>query len=344
MKHDGRKGDSIPDLESGQGRLGPSAAPERGSPITLQRLFLLGGWYVAAMALTALSWLASAAALIVGVIVFRRVLVVLIDRHLLGTWRQLNTEELPRLGQESTRRTVDPRLPVVFATSAIVLTAIEYYGGSGVFRVHAARLLPVLTESRYFTLMGLAYWSLFRLLFYVVVPALVVRLALRGERFRDYGLSTAGFTRHLKVYGLLYLIVLPPLIVASRTAPFRRTYPFYKLAARSWLDFVAWEALYVLQFFALELFFRGFMLHPLKPALGAYAIFAMALPYCMIHYDKPAAEAVGAFIAGTVLGTLSLRTRSIWAGVLIHASVAFTMDLLAVIHQAGYPGNPRFVW
>ena len=41
---------------------------------------------------------------------------------------------------------------------------------------------------------------------------------------------------------------------------------------------------------------------------------------------------VGAIIAGTILGTLAMRTRSIWGGVLIHCAVAFTMDGMALHH------------
>jgi hypothetical protein len=66
--------------------------------------------------------------------------------------------------------------------------------------------------------------------------------------------------------------------------------------------------------------------------MGSSAIFVMIIPYCMIHYGKPMAETLGAIIAGTVLGTLAMRTRSIWGGVLIHVGVAVTMDLLALSH------------
>ena len=41
-------------------------------------------------------------------------------------------------------------------------------------------------------------------------------------------------------------------------------YPFYKHAGDSWADFLGWESVYILQFFALEFFFRGFLLHGLK--------------------------------------------------------------------------------
>jgi len=50
----------------------------------------------------------------------------------------------------------------------------------------------------------------------------------------------------------------------------------------------------------------------------------------MIHFGKPFPETMAAIIAGIVLGTLSLKSRTIWMGVLIHYSVALTMDLSAV--------------
>jgi membrane protease YdiL (CAAX protease family) len=59
----------------------------------------------------------------------------------------------------------------------------------------------------------------------------------------------------------------------------------------------------------------------------------MVVPYCMIHYGKPMPETLFAIVAGLVLGTLALRTKSIWLGVLIHISVALTMDILSLSHQ-----------
>ena len=52
-------------------------------------------------------------------------------------------------------------------------------------------------------------------------------------------------------------------------------------------------------------------------------------------------ETFGAIGAGLILGTLAMRTRSIWGGVLIHVGVAMTMDVLAL---AGCPpiGSGRY--
>ncbi len=79
------------------------------------------------------------------------------------------------------------------------------------------------------------------------------------------------------------------------------------------------------------------MIQPLRRSMGSSAIFAMMIPYVMIHIGKPMIECFGAVIAGIVLGTLALNTRSIWSGFLIHVSVALSMDILAIwqIHWKG---------
>jgi hypothetical protein len=63
----------------------------------------------------------------------------------------------------------------------------------------------------------------------------------------------------------------------------------------------------------------------------------MVVPYVMIHFSKPYLEACGAIVAGTVLGSLSMKTGSIWAGFLIHSTVAILMDLLALERQGRLP-------
>jgi hypothetical protein len=75
----------------------------------------------------------------------------------------------------------------------------------------------------------------------------------------------------------------------------------------------------------------------LRRTLGAAAVFAMAVPYCMIHYGKPYLEAHGAIVAGVVLGSLSMRTRSIYAGFLLHITVAVGMDALSLWKRGALP-------
>ena len=43
-------------------------------------------------------------------------------------------------------------------------------------------------------------------------------------------------------------------------------------------------------------------------------------------------EALVAIVGGIVLGTLSLKTRSIWWGASLHIAIAITMDVCALWH------------
>ncbi len=229
----------------------------------------------------------------------------------------------------------DWRVMVVLITACLTLTFQEYLGD----RIFYEQLWPYdpLHPDRYWHLKGFAWWSGWRFGGYLVLPMIVV-LLMPGERLGDYHLSLRGFVRHLWIYVLLFVLVAPAVYVASQTASFQSTYPFYKYANRSAFDLWTWEGLYVLQFLSLEFFFRGFMLQGLRRCMGSNAIFVMVLPYCMIHYGKPLTETLGAIGAGLILGTLAMRTRSIWGGVLIHVGVALSMDLLALDHC---PDNGR---
>jgi membrane protease YdiL (CAAX protease family) len=180
-----------------------------------------------------------------------------------------------------------------------------------------------------------AAWTLGCVTFYFLLPALVVKGVFR-ERLRDHGLAWRGFVAHLPVYLLLLAPVLGCVVVASFSPAFQETYPFYR-NPRGWGDLLAWESLYVLQFFSLEFFFRGFWLQSTKERLGALAVPAMVGPYVMIHFTKPAPEAIGALVAGTVLGVLALRTGTIWGGVFVHASVAVSMDLASLFQRGLLP-------
>jgi membrane protease YdiL (CAAX protease family) len=252
-------------------------------------------------------------------------------RFFLETWADINAHTI---GSRKAKAELDLRVLVVLATVAVSLTLMEYFGDRTTFRDLFSHALG--RGHRYYELLSFAYWSGCRFLGYVVLPSIVV-LFMRGERLREYGMATRGFLDHLWIYGVLYAIVLPTIVIVSFMGEFKSYYPFYDEAGRSWFDFLAWEAVYALQFLSLEFFFRGFMLQSLKRTLGAYAIFVMIVPYCMIHFGKPFLEALAAIVAGVVLGTLALKTGSIWCGVLIHVSVAVTMDVAALWQRGSLP-------
>jgi membrane protease YdiL (CAAX protease family) len=212
---------------------------------------------------------------------------------------------------------------IVLLTAAVCLTLGTYLSrrdGTGLVDAH--------------TQMGrLAAWALVWAAAYVVGPLLVIRYVLRRP-VRDMGLQLRGAVSHWPLYAVLYAIALPVIVVASFGVSFQAKYPFYDLATHEsfWPYLYAWWVLYAAQFVALEFFFRGFLLHGLVPRLGWVSIFVMAVPYNMLHYGKPMPEALVAIVGGVILGSLSLKTRSIWWGASLHIAIALTMDALALWH------------
>lgn len=217
------------------------------------------------------------------------------------------------------------RVLAVMLVTAISLTLQDYVGGADKYE----KWFPYTRGDHYWELKSFVWWSGWRVVGYVVIPVIAI-LCMRGERVRDYYISTRGFVRHLWIYALMFVAFSPVVVIASLFDSFRETYPFYRIANRSHFDLWTWEALYIIQFISLEFFFRGFLLQALRRVIGANAIFVMIVPYCMIHYGKPMPETLGAIGAGLILGTLAMRTRSIWGGVLIHCAVAISMDVLAL--------------
>lgn len=261
------------------------------------------------------------------------------------TWKALDREaaclriELVEAGQ------FDRRPLIVLTIAAVVMTMQEYYGGRYLYDEAIRPWLERLESQgakyvqlrRYDELYGYAWWILARVIGYVLVPFPLWKLLYPKDSLLDLGLRVRGFTQHIWIYGLCLLVVVPTMLLVANQPDFGAYYPFYKQSSRSWFDFLAWEAMYYVQFFALELFFRGFLVGTLRRSLGSASIFVMTMPYCMIHFGKPYLEANGAIVAGIVLGSLAAKTKSIYAGFLVHVTVAALMDILALWHRHSLP-------
>jgi membrane protease YdiL (CAAX protease family) len=262
-----------------------------------------------------------------------------------GTWKELDDAATQwRVALAAGART-DFRPLVALVLCAVILTLQEYYGGRGYFdqaiRPWLANLDLVhpraIKLSKYDELYGFAWWSFARVVGYVAVPFPVWKLCFREDSLLDMGLRARGLFRHAWIYGVFLAVVLPMLLLVSRQPDFGSYYPFYRNSSRSWYDLLSWEGMYFIQFFALEMFFRGFWLGALRRSFGSGAILAMAVPYCMIHYGKPFLEANAAIVAGIALGSLSMKTKSIYQGFLVHITVAGLMDWLALSHRHALP-------
>jgi membrane protease YdiL (CAAX protease family) len=182
---------------------------------------------------------------------------------------------------------------------------------------------------------SLGYWVFIVSIFYFVVPALSIKFLFR-ETIARYGLNLRTEEGFWKIFGLCAVVMLPLVYWMSTTAGFAAKYPFFRVYnSEPYLGqaFLVWELIYFVQFFGLEFFFRGFLVHSLKPVLGIYSIFVMTVPYGMIHFGKPPAETFAAIFAGIFLGWLSYRNGNIWLGLLLHCTVGFSMDIMALYNK-----------
>jgi len=266
------------------------------------------------------------------------------------TWRDLDIESQIHRSVMLERGEFDFRPAVMLVMAAIILTLQDYYGGRTTYddlirpwlmKYELSHDNSRIKLMKYDELYSYAWWGFARIAGYVLIPFPIYKLIFRHDRLLDMGLRTRGFITHAWIYFLCLFIVLPALWLVSRQPDFGGYYPFYKGASRSYFDLLLWEAIYFSQFLGLELFFRGLWLGALRRSLGSGAIFSMCVPYCMIHFGKPYLEANGAIIAGIVLGSLSMRTKSIYAGFLVHVTVALAMDVVALSHRNALP---RVFW
>ena len=260
------------------------------------------------------------------------------------TWRALDDEALEYRRGLRERGEIDYRPLVALTLAGLVLAIHEYYTRWDFFD-HVLRKWLHDREKRhpggwlylgaYEELYLRVWWAGVRVAGYLS-PLVVWPIVFPRDRLLDFGLRPRGFRQHAWIYALCVVVMVPVMLVVKRQPDFGAYYPIYKLAGRSWLDFFVWEIVYLAQFAGLEFFFRGFWLRAMR-GFGAGAIWSMIVPYCMIHFGKPYLEACGAMVGGVVLGSLAMRTRSIYAGLLVHATVALVMDLLAMQRRGAMP-------
>jgi membrane protease YdiL (CAAX protease family) len=237
---------------------------------------------------------------------------------------------------------IDKKVLTVFISAAVILVLSEYYDStseinsliSWIFGEDIYKKYDTLTLiNGDFNFQNLLNWGLNCIVVFLLLPMFIVKFIFK-ENLSEYGFQFQGIRKHLWIYMLLIIVMIPIVFFISQTPAFLSKYPFYHITQKEQLRyFLIWEIIYILQFVAIEFFFRGFLLHGIKHRFGYYAVLIAMIPYCMIHFGKPISETLGAIIAGSVLGFLSLNTNSIWLGILVHVTVAITMDFCALWHN-----------
>jgi hypothetical protein len=225
----------------------------------------------------------------------------------------------------------DWRAAAALLTAALALVIPKYFGSPSSFE-HFPFVVRAFSSLPYPDLHPHLFWASFKLVHYGLLPYLCIRWILK-DRVSSFGVRIVREPKVWLLYLSLLALVLPLTYLASQNGAFLRTYPKYAGAGDSLGQFFTWEAAYAFQFLMLEFFFRGFLCFALARSIGSLSVFVMVVPYAMIHLNKPLPECLGSILTGLVLGTVALRTRSIFGGVAVHCVVAWGMDLSALAQK-----------
>ncbi len=177
---------------------------------------------------------------------------------------------------------------------------------------------------------------LIRNLLTIALPLFIVGLFFKEEKF--FGLTYKNVD--LKPYWILLLLMLPLVVMGSFDVGFQSYYPTYKpntiaelLHLPSFIPPLIYELFYGLDFLNVEFLFRGFFVIGLTHVLGKETIVPMVCAYCFLHFGKPIGETLSSIIGGYVLGVISFYKRNIWGGFMIHAGIAWMMEIAAFLQK-----------
>lgn len=173
----------------------------------------------------------------------------------------------------------------------------------------------------------------------LVIPLLSSPLLLPADRF---GFRLGKVRTWIVDLVLAWLILLGLILIFGRTPAFLAMYPLFKPPGHQWTwkIFLFFQLCQFVYMFGWEFIFRGYLLFSAKKELGTVpALILQMLPFAFMHIGKPEMEAYGSVLAGLFLGLIALRAGSFLPCVFLHFSVAFTMDLFAVL----YKGLLRFI-
>lgn len=166
----------------------------------------------------------------------------------------------------------------------------------------------------------------------IVLLSLLIIGTVGGYRWPLFGTRLKG--ANLQPYFILLLLMVPLLLIAGAGADFQRVYPKLQLVSSindssfKWFKIILFELFYGIDFFTIELFFRGFLILAFIKYVGKDAILPMAVFYCAIHFGKPLAECISSYFGGLILGAIVYNTRSIWGGLVVHLGIAWMMEII----------------
>ncbi len=175
--------------------------------------------------------------------------------------------------------------------------------------------------------------ELFRMI-YLFVPFLVIWYFKDKNNQAFYGFDS---THHqTKLYWILLACMIPLLIYAGTQKDFLDYYPRGQKIINyggTQFQFIVYELVYGIDFISIEMYFRGFLILAFSQWFGKHTILPMVCFYMSIHFGKPMGETISSIFGGMILGVISYHSKSIYGGVMVHAGIAWLMEL------SGWIGN-----
>lgn len=232
-------------------------------------------------------------------------------------------------------RGLDRTTTFVLVTTPLLIFAQFFLGNRRQFLEVAGHWIPDHIEA----LAAWSWWFSFQGFTGFVLPVFFLLVLFRMKP-RDAGLSLGDWRFGLTI-SLLYLpLVIVGTWVLSDGAAFQRSYPHLGQAANDWSVFLIYELLFLFYWIGWEYLWRGYVLFGTARTFGVYAIFIQAIPFAVLHVDKPAAEAVLSVLGGIALGAVVWRCRSFWYAVPVHAFQMLAIDFWCTLRiRTGVEGK-----
>jgi membrane protease YdiL (CAAX protease family) len=152
------------------------------------------------------------------------------------------------------------------------------------------------------------------LIYYLLIPLAAGWLLFRDKPW-DYGIRIGRWKLAI-IITLVCLAAMAGILYAVTRRP--DFYSYYHKSYIDWPEFLRNTALYM---FAWEFIFRGYMLFGLEKSIGMSAIFVQAIPFVLLHLEKPFLETLACIPGGFVLGYVAYRTRSFLPCFIIHFGI-----------------------
>jgi membrane protease YdiL (CAAX protease family) len=167
--------------------------------------------------------------------------------------------------------------------------------------------------------------TLDRLLLFFLIPMAVILFVFRDSP-RDYGFQLGDWRAGLILTAGSILLIAPILYFLAKSDPSMKDYYDWQV------QFLPWQLL--VEMFAWEFLFRGWLLFGYARKFGPEAIWLQAVPFALAHLGKPEIETLSTIFGGFVFGWIAYRTRSFLYPFIIH----FFVSSFTIIVAAGLLG------